>query len=125
MSEDRLARIEAALGELRRDMATKADLAELRRDMATKADLAELRNDMATKADFAGVARNVDVEALARLTRQSLTETAAVRDELRVVSALAQQLVGAVSGLTNLLSRLVEQQTRTADRVRALEEQHP
>jgi hypothetical protein len=80
---------------------------------------------MATKFDLAGVARNVDVEALARLARQSLTETAAVHDELRVVSALAQQLVGAVSGLTNLFSRLVEQQARTADRVRALEEQHP
>lgn len=156
MSEERLARIEAALARLatkadlaematkadlaalRAEMATKAELAELRAEMATKADLAELRAEMATKADLAGlatkdelaaaiagVARNVEIEALARLVRQSLNETAALRDELRVVSAFVQQLVGAVSGMTNLLSRLVEPQARTADRVRVLEEQQP
>lgn len=85
MSEEHLTRIERAIAELRAEMAT----------------------------ELAGVARNVDFEALARLARQLLTETAAVHDELRVVSAFAQ------------LSRLVEQQERAADRLRALEEQHP
>jgi hypothetical protein len=79
-----------------------------------EASLGAIQAAMATKADLAGMAKNVDVEALGRLVRQSVTETGALRDELRVVSALTQQLVGAVSGFTTLLRSLVDQQARTA-----------
>lgn len=73
------------------------------------------------RAEMAGVAKNVEIEALTRLVRQSITDTGSLRDELRVVSAMTHQLIGAVGGVTNLLARLAEQQERTVDRVRALE----
>jgi hypothetical protein len=106
VSEERLARIEAALAGL----ATKDDLA------ATKAELTDA---------LADVAKNVEIAALSRLVRQSITDTAAVRDEMRVMSATIRQLVGSVGGFAELLQALVDQQARTADRVRALEEQQP
>jgi hypothetical protein len=99
-------------------------------------ELAAMRDDMrnaisglATKAEFtdalADVAKNVEIASLSRLVRQSITDTAAVRDEMRVMSATMRQLVGSVSGFAELLQALVDQQARTADRVRALEEQQP
>jgi ribonuclease HI len=134
MSEERLARIEAALA----DLATKADLANFATKddltngiagLATKAELATAISGLATKAELtdalAGVAKNVEIASLSRLVRQSITDTAAVRDEMRVMSATMRQLVGSVSGFAELLQALVDQQARTADRVRALEEQQP
>lgn len=125
MSEEGLARIEAALAGL----ATKADLETAVAGLATKAELANAIAGLATKAELtealAGVAKNVEIAALARLVRQSITDTAAVRDEMRVMSATIRQLVGSVSGFAELLQALVDQQARTADRVRTIEEQQP
>lgn len=119
MSEERLARIEAALAGL----GTKADLEAAVAGLATKDELATTKTEL-TEA-LAGVAKNVEIAALARLVRQSITDTAAVHDEMRVMSATIRQLVGSVSGFAELLQALVDQQARTADRVRSLEEQQP
>jgi hypothetical protein len=72
MSEDRLARIEAALAEL----ATKADL---------EVAIATVVAGLATKADLDGVAKNVEIAALGRQLRE-------MRDELRVTSAMVLRL---------------------------------
>jgi hypothetical protein len=102
MSEDRLARIEAALAEL----ATKTDL-----EVAVATAVAGL----ATKADLAGVAKNVDVTALGRQLRE-------MRDELRVTSAIVLRLDHVWPDVIEQLRAMVQQQLGILDRLRALEE---
>ncbi len=119
MSEDRLARIEAALAEL----ATKADLevaiANAVVGLATKADLevaiANAVVGLATKADLAGVAKNVDVTALGRQLRE-------MRDELRVMSAMVLRLDHMWPDVIEQLRAMVQQQLGILDRLRVLEE---
>ena len=141
MSEDRMGRIETMLAEMRAEMtAMRSDLAEMRSEMATKADLAgavaEARADMATKDDLtqlatkadleaamAGVAKNVDITALGRQVRRLSDETAALREQFAVMQATLQQVVGTVGRFADLLQALANQQQRTADRVRALEDE--
>jgi hypothetical protein len=105
--------LQAFIEEALAALATKADLEGL----ATKADLVGL----ATKEDLAGVAKNVDITALTRLVRQSITDTAMLRGEVRMTTATLQQLVGTVGGFANLLQALVDQQGRLDDRVRTVE----
>jgi hypothetical protein len=102
MSEDRLARIEAALAEL----ATKADL-----EVAIATAVAGL----ATKADLDGVAKNVDVTALGRQLRE-------LRDELRVTSAMVLRLDHMWPDVIEQLRAMVQQQLGILDRLRVLEE---
>lgn len=141
MSEDQMGRIETMLAEMRAEMtAMRSDLAEMRSEMATKADLAgavaEARADMATKDDLtqfatkadleaamAGVAKNVDITALGRQVRRLSDETAALREQFAVMQASMQQVVGTVGRFADLLQALANQQQRTADRVRALEDE--
>lgn len=132
MSEDRMGRIETMLAEMRAEMtAMRSDLAEMRSEMATKVDLAgavaEVRADMATKADLeatvAGVAKNVDITALGPQVRRLSDETAALREQFAITQATLQQVVGTVGRFADLLQALTNQQQRTADRVRALEDE--
>jgi glycine cleavage system regulatory protein len=102
MSEDRLARIEAALAEL----ATKADL-----EVAMATAVAGL----ATKADLDGVAKNVEIAALGRQLRE-------LRDELRVTSAMVLRLDHMWPDVIEQLRAMVQQQLGILDRLRALEE---
>jgi hypothetical protein len=105
MSEDRLARIEAALAEL----ATKADL-----EVAIATAVAGL----ATKADLDGVAKNVEIAALGRQLRE-------MRDELRVTSAIVLRLDHMWPDVIEQLRAMVQQQLGIIDRLRALEEPPP
>ena len=102
MSEDRLARIEAALAEL----ATKADL-----EVAIATAVAGL----ATKADLDGVAKNVEIAALGRQLRE-------MRDELRVTSAIVLRLDHMWPDVIEQLRAMVQQQLGILDRLRVLEE---
>jgi len=110
MSEDtvdgRLGRIETALAGL-----------------ATKADLAELRTEMAIKADLAGVAKNVDITALAANVRMLLRASESARDDMRVVTAIALRLEHTLADALVQLQAMVQQQMRVGDRVRALEDE--
>jgi hypothetical protein len=113
VSEDRLARIEAALERIEAAMATKADLevvvATAVVGLATKADLAEA---------VAGVAKNVDVTALGRQIRD-------MRDELRVTTGMVIRLDHLMPDIIEQLRAMVQQQLGLIDRVRALEEREP
>jgi hypothetical protein len=96
VSEERLARIEAALARIEASMATKADLV----------------------AAVAGVARNVDVTALGRQLRE-------MRDELRVTSAMVMRLDHMWPDIIEQLRAMVQQQLGILDRLRALEDEQP
>jgi hypothetical protein len=106
MSEDRLARIEAALAEL----ATKADL-----EVAVATAVAGLASKADLEAAIAGVAKNVDVTALGRQLRE-------MRDELRVTSAMVLRLDHTLPDVIEQLRAMVQQQLGILDRLRALEE---
>jgi phage-related protein len=134
MSEDRLGRIETMLAEMRAEMrmvraemATKADLAgvvaEVRANMATKDDLTQFATKADLEAAVAGVAKNVDITALGRQVRRLSDETAALREQFAVMQASMQQVVGTVGRFADLLQALANQQQRTADRVRTLEDE--
>jgi methyl-accepting chemotaxis protein len=134
MSEDRLGRIETMLAEMRAElrmiraeMVTKTDLAgavaAVRADMATKDYLTQFATKADLEAAMAGVAKNVDITALGRQVRRLSDETAALREQFAVMQASMQQVVGTVGRFADLLQALANQQQRTADRVRALEDE--
>ena len=95
----RLAGIEAALAEMRAEMATKADLAALRAEM---------------KADLAGVAKNVDVRHLGEQVAQMLREGRALRGDVRLLT-----------GIGNAVQALADHHLQLSDRVSALETAPP
>jgi hypothetical protein len=150
MSEERLSRIEnilaaiqaqmttkpelealrADMATMRADMATmRADMATMRADMATKQELQALHADMATKADLeaavSGVATNVDVSLLGRQLRELMS----MKDDVTVVSAMAQRLDNTMVRLINdVLTEIRAEHSRMdrlLNRVRALEEAQP
>jgi ribosomal protein L29 len=132
------AETKADLVALRDQMATKADLTALRAETKadltalraeTKADLAALRDQMATKADLeaamADVAKNVDVTLIGR----QLRELASMKDDITVVSALAQRLDNTMVRLIgDVLTEVRAEHSRMdrlLNRVKALEEVLP
>jgi phage-related protein len=124
MSEDRLGRIETMLAEMRTEMTTmRAEMVTMRAEMATKADLTQFATKADLEAAVAGVAKNIDITALSRQVRRLSDETAALREQFAVMQASMQQVVGTVGRFADLLQALANQQQRTADRVRALEDE--
>ena len=119
MSEERLARIEAALAGL----ATKADL---------EVAVATAAAGLATKADLDGVAKNVDVTALGRALERQTTEIATLKDDMNVMAAIVTRLDNSHSRLLEEIRATHAQVTRLAnrvgqlhDRVDAIEDQQP
>jgi predicted nucleic acid-binding Zn-ribbon protein len=104
MSDERLARIEAAIAGL-----------------ATKADLAELRAEMVTKADLAGVAKNVEIAALGRSLAPLNTEIATLREEMAAQTAMIIRLDNTIAGQRGELRANFTLINRALDRVRAVE----
>jgi hypothetical protein len=106
MSEDRMARIEAAL---------EALVGEVR----------AIRAEMATKQDLAGVAKNVDITAMGRQLRELL----AMKDDVAVLTAIVQRLDHMMTRqMTDLLTEVRAEHSRMdrlLDRVRALEDAQP
>jgi predicted nucleic acid-binding Zn-ribbon protein len=124
MSEDRLGRIETMLAEMRTEMTTmRAEMVTMRAEMATKADLTQFATKADLEAAVAGGAKNIDITALSRQVRRLSDETAALREQFAVMQASMQQVVGTVGRFADLLQALANQQQRTADRVRALEDE--
>jgi cob(I)alamin adenosyltransferase len=143
MSEERLSRIENILAAIQAQMATKQELQALRAEMATKkelqalraevttlgADMATLRAQVATKADLeaalSGVATNVEITLLGRQLRELMS----MKDDIAVVSAMAQRLDNTMVRLINdVLTEVRAEHSRMdrlLSRVRALEEAQP
>jgi cob(I)alamin adenosyltransferase len=143
MSEERLSRIENILAAIQAQMATKQELQALRAEMATKkelqalraevttlgADMATLRAQVATKADLeaalSGVATNVEITLLGRQLRELMS----MKDDITVVSAMAQRLDNTMVRLINdVLTEVRAEHSRMdrlLSRVRALEEAQP
>jgi hypothetical protein len=153
MSEDRMIRIEGFLERVtaeltalraevvgvRGEMATKGELAALRAEMATKEDLATvraetatmraematMRAEMATKEDFAACAKNVDVTLLGR----QMLELLAMKDDVTVLTAIAQRLDHTMTRQMNdVLTEVRAEHSRMdrlPSRVRALETAQP
>jgi hypothetical protein len=65
----------------------------------------------------------VTLELLARLIRNVQAEMADFRDQLTVQTAILLRLETAQNSMAEQLRALVRQQQRTADRLRALEEE--
>lgn len=133
MSEDRMIRMEELLQRLAAEMtALRADMTAARAEMATKDELASLRADMtavraemATKEDIAGCAKNVDVTLLGRQMRELL----AIKDDVTVLTAIAQRLDHTMTRQMNdVLTEVRAEHSRMdrlLSRVRALEDALP
>ncbi len=113
MSEDRMQRIEAILGTL----AGKMD--PLASEMAT------LRSEVATKQDLAACAKNVDVTLLGR----QMLELLAMKDDVTVLTAIAQRLDHTMTRQMNdVLTEVRAEHSRMdrlLNRVHALETAQP
>jgi type II secretory pathway component PulM len=130
MSEERLSRIENILAAIQAQMATKQELQALRAEVTTLgADMATLRAQVATKADLeaalSGVATNVEITLLGRQLRELMS----MKDDITVVSAMAQRLDNTMVRLINdVLTEVRAEHSRMdrlLSRVRALEEAQP
>jgi hypothetical protein len=64
----------------------------------------------------------VTLDFIATQQRQLLTEFGAMRDDIRVLTAIVMRLDNAQAAMLEQLRLMVAQHTRTAERVRVLEE---
>jgi tRNA C32,U32 (ribose-2'-O)-methylase TrmJ len=118
MSEDRMARIEAALEAL------AGEVRAIRAEMATKQDTAAIRAEIANTQDFAGVAKNVDNTSMCRQLRELL----AMKDDVAVLRAIVQRLENTMARQMSDLTEVRAEHSRMdrlLDRVRALEGAQP
>jgi hypothetical protein len=63
----------------------------------------------------------VTLDFVAAQQRQSITDLGALRDDLRVLTAIAMRQDNTLAAMLEQLRVMVAQHQRTADRVRALE----
>ncbi|HEY1300518.1 MAG TPA: hypothetical protein VGF07_08470 [Stellaceae bacterium] len=83
-----MVRIEALLTAMQADMGSlKADIASM------KAEMASMKAEAATKPELSDIAKNIEVKMLGRQMRELL----AVKDDLRVVTAIFQRLDNAMA----------------------------
>ena len=63
----------------------------------------------------------VTLDLLGQMMQRLTTEVASMRDDLTVMSAIVQRMDGTLSGMVNEIRATHAQQSRLANRVRALE----
>lgn len=90
----------------------EASLATLRSETATKTDITALRGEMAS------FAKGADIRLLQRRVEQELTETRALRADVRL-------LTGLMNSVATSVQALIDHQMQLADRVGALETPTP
>ena len=64
----------------------------------------------------------VTLELLGAMMQRLTTEVASMRDDIAVLSAIVQRMDGTLSGMVNEIRATHTQQSRLANRVRALED---